>query len=218
MALGGFAGVNEPTRLYILRTTGLRAAVAYVALVTAPILAVTTAGSTLWAIHATRTAEDRVQRLLLLVDDKNQILSQLRIGAADALPDENYREFAMRWVADLRSRSSDTVATSERLKGATLVADNGLWPMLQDVWEEARQDGGRNPVDVTAISANLESRKGGDAVVNVWWTQAARSDGRTTKWRARIAVTYAPPRNRLTAQRNLVGLYVKDVSINQEIK
>ena len=59
-----------------------------------------------WLIEAKRS-EDAVQRYVVYVDDRFNVVGTAAVGSADAMPDGGFIKFAETWVRNLRSRSSE---------------------------------------------------------------------------------------------------------------
>lgn len=170
-----------------------------------------------WLLEAKR-GEDAVQRYVVYVDDRFNVVGTAAVGSSDTMPDGGFIKFAETWVRNLRSRSSELETLKFQRKEVILATSRELWTPLQKALASADKELGRTAVDVTAISANLVKREGAKAAVLVRWTEqarAGRAEPRTHT--AMLTIAYQPPRRPREMEANPLGLWAVDFQITQEV-
>lgn len=220
-------------REFLHRITGEGRFTARARSATNVILATTTAVSVLWSVYVTRTAEDRVERYLLVLDANSNTVTTRQVGDAEVMPDFVFEDTAKRWITQLRARSTDVRITGNNLREVGRIADKKLMPLLEEAWNAAREDGGRQPIDVTALSAHIERRvtpgeftkqgrpenpAGDEADIKVWWQEQPRRGGVARRYVAILTILYLRPDTKREVNRDMLGLYVTEAAIHEETK
>ena len=225
--------MSDPDREFLNRITGEGRTTSRMKTAAIVILSLTVAGTSGWAIMSTRLAADRVERLLVVLDGRANIVDSRPVSGGEVIPTDIMREFAMQWIKNLRSRSEDVKTTSDNLRWITDRTDMRVAPKVQAVAFEAREDGGRNPRDIIAMSGHVEQRvqpgkiidgrkvddlTGDEATIKVWWTEKERFGERDPRsYVAILTVLYVRPTQKQQAERNVVGLFVTELDYHEEL-
>jgi hypothetical protein len=224
----------DPDREFLSRITGEGRVTNRMRTLANVILALTTAASSGWAVMATKAAEDRVERLLVVLDGRANVVDERPVSGGEVIPTDIMREFALTWIERLRSRSEDVKRTSDDLRWIADRADMRVAPKIQTVAFEAREDGGRNPRDILAMSGHVEHRvqpgkmvdgrkvedpAGDEAKIKVWWTEKERlGQPEAQSYVGILTVLYVRPTRKQQAERNVVGLFVTELDYHEEVK
>lgn len=170
-----------------------------------------------WLLEAKR-AEDAVQRYVVYVDDRFNVVGTAAVGSADAMPDGGFIKFAETWVRNLRSRSRELETLKFQRKEVILATSRELWAPLQQALMAADKEAGETAVDVQEISANLVKREGSRAVVFVRWIELARAGSAEPQVHtATLTVAYQAPRRPREMEANPLGLWAVDFQITKEM-
>lgn len=170
-----------------------------------------------WLLEAKRAA-DAVERYVVYVDERFNVVGRAAVGRADAMPDGGFIKFAETWVRNLRSRSSELETLKFQRKEVILATSRELWLPLQKALMAADKELGKTAVDVSAISANLVRREGAKGAVFVRWTERVRAGGAEPRTHtAMLTIAYQPPRRPREMEANPLGLWAVDFQITQEV-
>lgn len=200
---------------FILHTLGLSQGAFRRVTFSNVVLATLAAGTTGWALWLTHTADHRIERYVVVLDDQNQLVLTARAGHENWMPTNGFLvKFAQDWVRNMRSRPNDPETIKHQWREVVRTTDQRLWGVLQEAAKDADTQLRAKTVSVLSISANVVARQGTNITMLVNWTE--RVDGSVDKdpknYTATLGLSVQQPLTQGDAkrefERNPTGVYV----------